>query len=529
MTRRLRLGALAGCTLASTIVGLGLYIANASVHGSALPGDVVLGLAWLALPLIGVVILFHRPHNRVGRILSAMGLLGGLGLLASNWAVFTLRANPGALPGGAAAAWLATWLFVPAVGLIPFLIAVFPEGRIESRWLHRFASVGVVALVLLAAAQAFASEALDGVPVGFAPITNPLGIDAVAPAVSVITTVTVICLVLLTIAAIADLAVRYRRSRGDLRLQLRWVATAFLVLPITFSIGIPLGMAGFMAASDVVLLAGQVMFLVGVGAALGVAVLRYRLYDLRLVLNRSLLYACLSLAALALYAGVVSVAAIVLRRGGMLPSVVGAATVAVAFQPLRDRLQAWADRRLYGRRRDPYDLVRGLGAELDAADLEAIPQVLTKTLARELKLPYVALESESASVVAEWGTPLEAPERIVIHHQGRALGALLVGVRQGTGGFSDAERLLLGELGRQVGAMLQAARATLDLQVARQRLVVAREEERRRIHRDLHDGLGPTLAGMTLQADVAKKLVRDDPDAAEVHLGELTRRLQAVS
>lgn len=518
--------ALAPLIVGATFIGLGLHLASLAALGVVPFGDVLLALAWLAVPLIGVVILHRQPGNRVGSLLAAMGLFGSLGLAASAWAVFSLRSHPGTGPGGTVAAWLASWLFVPAIGLLPFVIATFPTGSIESLELRRSSSIAGGALVVMSVAQAVATDAMDGVPDGFAPIANPLGWNRVEGAVAPVTTVAAAVLVLFTLWAVGDLAVRYRRSAGILRLQLRWVAAAFIVLPVSFVVGVPLG-AVSIAASDAVLLGGQVLFLVSLAGALGVAVLRHRLYDLGLVVNRSFLYSGVMLSALGLYGSAVWLTGALLSRGGPLPALVGAATVAVAFHPIQVRMRIWADHRLYGRRRDPYGLVREIGAQLEGLGPDAVPDVVVSTLGRELRLPWVALEGPDGTVVGRHGSPVEVTEQFRLHHQGRSVGALAVGARPGTGGFSDEERSLFAELGRQIGTTWMAGLATAQLRDARERLVLAREEERRRIRRDLHDGLGPTLAALTLQADVARSLVRSDADAAEEHMALVSSRLQS--
>ncbi len=222
------------------------------------------------------------------------------------------------------------------------------------------------------------------------------------------------------------------------------------------------------------------------------------------------------------------------RTGGNLPiSLVATGLVAVLFQPLRDRFQRGINRILYGERDEPYAVVARLGQRLEATLApDAVLPALVETVAQALKLPYVAvlLKQEDGFVtVAEYpdketrrqgvkeNVDSWSPDLFVslsLTYQGEMVGNLLLAPRTAGEGFSPADRRLLTVLAQQAGVAAHTVQLTTDLQQSRERLIMAREEERRRLRRDLHDGVGPTLASMAQRIDAATYIVRDNPDEA---------------
>src|SRR5215203_4598899 len=205
------------------------------------------------------------------------------------------------------------------------------------------------------------------------------------------------------------------------------------------------------------------------------------------------------------------------------------------FQPLRERLQRGVNRLMHGERDEPYAVVSRLGQRLEATlSPEAVLDTITQTVREALKLSYVAVALEKAGdapaeVAASAGKPVDEPLRLPLAYQNEPVGELLIGSRSPGEGFSAADRRLLDALARQAGIAAHAVRLTADLQRSRERLVTAREEERRRLRRDLHDGLGPTLASMTLQTEAARDLFAADPARADALLADLTQQLQAAT
>jgi len=266
--------------------------------------------------------------------------------------------------------------------------------------------------------------------------------------------------------------------------------------------------------------------------AAGVAILGHRLYDLDLFINRSLVYLGLSAALLIAFGAVVLlgnlVAAHVLPDGAW--TLIGVALVALGIDPLRRRLQRSVDRLLYGNRKDPYAVVTALGRGLGAAaDTTAILSDAAEAVARSLALPYVAIEVQSqtgAPRTAEWGRRHGTLVGLALVYRGEPIGRLLVAPRTVSGRLSDHDRRLLDDIAYQVTLTVNAVELSSGLQRAREQLVTAREEERRRLRRDLHDGLGPTLAGMVTQLDAASNVLRRDPDAVEPVLAGLRTAAQ---
>ncbi len=265
---------------------------------------------------------------------------------------------------------------------------------------------------------------------------------------------------------------------------------------------------------------------------MGIAILKYRLYDIDLVINRTLVYAALTAAILGLYVLVVGGFGTLLQtQGNLAVSLLATGIVAVLFQPLRARLQRGVNRLTYGERDDPYTVVSRLGQRLEATLApEAALRTIVETTAQALKLPYsaIALKQDYGEVVtaAEYGTPVGEPVALPLTYQKEPVGQLLLAPRAPGETFSPSDRRLLEDLARQAGVALHAARLTADLQHSRERLVTAREEERRRLRRNLHDGLGPQLASLTLKHDAARNLLTQDPAATDALLVELKAQTQ---
>jgi signal transduction histidine kinase len=496
------------------MTAIGFSRANQAAGGTApSTSGIALVSAFLSLPAVGIALLWLRPRQPVARLLVASGLLMTLSQAANGWAFYALSNHPGSLPGGREAAWFATWAVVPALGLGPFVLLAFPDGQLRREWLRRYSRLAAVALVLITAAQAVAPDELDGGPAGLRPITNPLGVEALQGAVSVVTGLSALVLVGLLVLAALDLVLRYRSAQGDERQQLRWVAAAAAILPVAGVAAAFLEGVGLIRSSDVVFGAGQVLFLAGLSAAIGVAVLKHRLYDLDLVLSRSLLYAVLSgLMALG-YVGVVALVGTIARgTGRVTASLVATGAVALAFQPVHVRLRQATDRLVRGTSGEPYAALAGLGARLaDTIDPAAVPQVLVDAVVRELRVPYAALE-QLGVVIAQAGTRPAVVDGIEVSHRGEHVATLVVGARPGRG-RRPAEGRLLHDLAQQAGAALRVTSLAAEVQRAREDLVAGREEERRRLRHELHDGVGPALAGLALQAGALRQQLDGDVPA----------------
>jgi signal transduction histidine kinase len=481
----------------------------------------------MAFPAIGSLILWHKRANPMGRLLVGMGVVGALATLSNAWAVDALRIRPGALPLGAAAAWLASWALVPTIGLAAFIPALFPNGRIDRPALRWSVFVAAAALVLLCGAQAFAEGPIDGVDANLRPIPNPLGARGLTTMTDVVTSVTIAVMVGFVVVSLVDLGLRFRRAVGEERAQMRWPVAALALLPAGVVVALLLAAVRLGDVGYAVLIGSQVALLVGLAAAIGVSVLRYRLYDLDQVVRRSLIITGVGASVAVVYGVVLLVFAAMVSGQSRVAQVIAVAAVAVAVQPLRERVERAADRVMRGRLAEPLAVLSALASRLDDAIVpDDVLDAIVEAIRTELDLPYVAIELTDGAGSASSGVPAPIAARFEILWQGEVTGELVVATRVQGEPLRDVELRLLDELCRRAATAVEAARLAAELRRSRERLVLSREEERRRLRRDLHDGLGPALAGMSLRADVAAGAILDDPEVARVQLVELQQRLK---
>lgn len=272
--------------------------------------------------------------------------------------------------------------------------------------------------------------------------------------------------------------------------------------------------------------------------ALAVAMQRYHLFDVKFILQRTLVYGALTACVVGLYVlVVVGVGALVHSGGNFVVSLFATGVVAVLFAPLRDRLQRAVSHLMYGKREDPYRVLSQLGQRLEATLApDAVLSTAVRAVAETLRLPYVAIELEqdgAFETAAVTGEPVDDPFRLPLIYGGESVGRLVLGPRADDEDFTLTDRRLLNDLAWQVGVAVHAARMTEDairlseaLQHSRERLVTAREEERRRLRRDLHDGLGPQIASLTMKAEAARDLLAVDPERSSVLLEDITAQMQ---
>lgn len=471
----------------------------------------------VAFPLVGALILSRIPGHRLGLLYCLSGLACSITLASYSYAQRGLVARPGSLPGAVAAGWLSSWVWMLGFSpLLTFGVLGFPDGRLPSRrWWP------VPAVTALAFAVGLGSIALRPGPLENHPVrANPLGLPLPRSWFLTAGRVWLPLLAVAILASFAALAVRYRRASAGEREQLRWylVAVALLLLSVVIPAESPVGFVGELLT---------VLALTLLPLSVGVAVLRHRLYDAGATLRRSLVYGWLLAVGLAVYAGVVLTLDTVLRGHAQpVVALAGAGTVAVLYQPLRIRLERAADAMLYGDRGDPYAVLAGLGRQLEATgSAELTLPATVSAIATALRLPYVAIElpdDRPGRPTSVHGTPpATMPVSIPLMHGGEDVGRLLIGLREVRTDLTGAESRLLDDVARQVAVATHAVLLDRALRRSRDRLVVAREAERRRIRRDLHDGLGPALAGMALGLDAARNLLRADPEDANELLRDL--------
>jgi signal transduction histidine kinase len=472
------------------------------------------------LSLLGILLTTRRPEQRISWGVAATALAWAVGGGAYAYAVEALVADPGSLPGGLAAAWLDNWLWLPTLLLpVGLLLLVVPDGQLLSRrW--RTVAAALVGGTTVASAGLSGAATFD---LGAAePIDNPLALDTTAA--HVVGAVGYAAVAGAVVASLFSFVLRYRRSAGEQRQQLRWIGG---------SLGVAACVGGLGALSWGVLPYAYVLYAIAllvlpIGTA--VAVLRYRLYEIDLVVNRAIVYGAMTVCVVASYVLVVGLAGATLSdRGSLLLSLAVTGVVAVCFQPLRERVQRFVNKLMYGERDDPYAAFARLGRRLESSlGADDVLLAAVETIGQTLRLRHVALMIVgSDDVVVAYGTPAPVSLRSPLVHHGVTVGELLVAARAGES-LREGDRRLIADLAPQVAAAAHAVGLAHELRAARRRLVELREEERRRIRRDLHDGLGPALAGLTFTLDAVHNLAGSDLERARSLLASATEQTQTM-
>ncbi|WP_130290705.1 sensor histidine kinase [Pseudonocardia sediminis] len=500
----------AAASAVSVVAAVPLAVANWRTvgHESVYVVNAIIGAV---VPMAGAFLLSRRPGHRIGIVLlSASGL--GISFLALSWATYALQTRPGALPGADWAGLVGGLTWVPFLALVTLLPLWFPDGRLPGPFWR--AADGWV-LGLLIGVEAL-SVVEPRVALGLAP--NPLfaGPAWVTPAVDTLTAVAVFSGLLL---CLPGAVLRHVRAGPVGRVQQRWFLLAVaLVTASLFVPGPPI--------SDVV--TGVALCLVAL--AITAAVLRHRLYDIDVVVHRALVYTTLTVTGVLLFLGVVALVGLVLPDGAAL---VGAAVVAVTFAPLRERLQRMARRLLYGDGDDPYAALTRLATRLERnLEPEDVPAVALAEVIAALRVPHAAVLVSGARLAEAGTVPSDGrgAETIPLAHQGEHVGDLEVTRRGPSEPLTGRDRALLADLARPLGAVLHAAALRTQLRRSREALVVALERERSRLHRDLHDGIGPSLAALVLGLDAIAHAARGDGAALAVPelAGELKSDVRVV-
>ncbi|PLS81554.1 MAG: sensor histidine kinase [Actinobacteria bacterium] len=311
---------------------------------------------------------------------------------------------------------------------------------------------------------------------------------------------------------------RYRRVSNPMqRQQTKWVVFGSVValagFSVIFAIGLlVLGDQVSRPLAEMILRTLIFGFILLIPLSIGVAVLRHRLYDIDLVVNRTLVYGALTACVVGIYVLVVGYLGALFRvEDNLLVSLAATGVVAVVFAPMRHRLQRAVNRLMYGERDDPYGVISRLGQRLEATlDPRAVLPAVAETVAHALKLPHVAIElkrREAYETAAEYGRPVSEALRLPLVYGTEMVGRIVLSPRSPGESFTPADKRLLDDLARQAGIAAHAVRLTDDLQRSREHLVTAREEERRRMRRNLHDGLGPALSSTMLKLGAARRLL----------------------
>jgi signal transduction histidine kinase len=468
-----------------------------------------------AVAVVGAVVTLAVPGNRVGWLLLTAAAAMGAGAALTEAGVHGVVTAPGSVPGAAYLA--ATGPGLQATGMLIAVVAVpvvFPDGRLPGprwRWLAWCATAAVACLFLGNVLSVHAQQVRLarwqsplGLPGRYGFIANGLSAAGVLFAVAAVA------------GAVAGLITRWRRGGPLVRQQLLFLALAacppaVVFVVIIFSTGVPGWLFG--------------VILLPLPVAIAVAILSRGLYDLRRAAHRTLLWLAMSGAVIGIYAVVViAAAALVPGQHAWWPPAVAAAVAALLLIPLRETLQRAVTRIVYGRWHEPYEVLASLGERLEAAsDVDGLVEAAVAELTTGLDLRQVSVRSSDGTAIAGAAAGINGTT-VPLHAYGVTVGSLTY--RPPERQLSEAEHRLVRDLARQLGGALHARLLREDLQRARERLVLAREEERRRLRRDLHDGIGPALAGLTLKTETARTLLPPGTDDASTQLHSLGEEIR---
>ena len=535
----------------STAMGIGGLLLNqlAGLGLSVSPLEWIFIVWTLTFTLIGALIVSRQPGNTLGWVFTLVAVLVTLDLAASAYGAFALYNQHGGWPAGVAVAWLGGgWIWIPISALLfIFIPLLYPTGHLLSpRW--RFAVWCALAFILLAGV----SNALYPGPLfNQSRLRNPVGVEGSANLLDGLRSASLIPAIVGGVGALASLVVRFRRARGQERQQLKWFLLGCVVFTIPFLLHGPV-------PNDIQQLATFLLW-PALPISIAIAMLKYRLYDIDLVINKSLVFGTLAAFITAVYV------AIVVGLGGLLGSgsrpnlalsILATAIVALAFQPVRERVQRLANRLVYGKRATPYEVLsqfsdRVAGTYSSEDVLPRMARVLSEGTGASRADVWIRL-GDGIAPAASWpSSDGPAPSRIAItgqllpaipwlsrivpiRHQGELLGALSINKRPGEA-LTPIEEKLLADLAAQAGIVLQSVRLSAQLQArlteisqqavelraSRQRIVATQDAERRRLERNIHDGAQQNLVALTVKLRLATTLAKRDPERARASVKAL--------
>jgi len=504
----------------------------------------VISLVWLTT---GSLIVSRQPGNTSGWIFVAVGVVVGLSALPQALVIKGVEVDPGSVPFVGAWAVLGdNAAFV--IGLLPLLFLLFPDGRPPTpRW--RIAEYALFAgLAVGIAGYVVTPGPLNNYVNAGILYENPLGIaslSGLAPAVAGIAGFVAIFAAFSTIPAVRG---RFKRSTGEERQQLRWLVLVATIVGILFVLLVLGTVLEFSSIVFPVFTIGLTLMALtvalGIPAAYLIAIFRYGLYDLDLVVKKAVVFAVMVGAVIALYLFVVLLVPLVLVGGGGSSLPLGAVAVGIAIGllvfPVRTRAKRFADRVVYGRRATPYEVLTsfsGRVGETYATDdvLPRMAQILAEGVGADSARvwlhvggtlrPDAAWPTDAAGtgVIAMHGDelpPIPGEDAAAVRHQGEVLGALSVRM-PASDPMTPAKERLVQDLAEQAGLVLKNVRLIEDLRASRQRLVAAQDEERRKLERNIHDGAQQQLVAQAVKLRLTEGLVERDPAKAREMLAQL--------
>ena len=511
--------------------------------------QIAIGLGFLVFPIVGAVIVSRRPRHPIGWLFAAAGVALALANFTSSYSYHALDTNPGSLPGGAGMGVIGDALWVPDLASASvFLFLLFPSGRLTGRWERITARLGVFAVVV-----AFLGGLTEPTLYAAPTVSNPLPLATSEWVAGLLESIGFFTLIFCVLSSVVLLVKRFRGSTGEQREQIKWFVFAAALVFVFF---VP---ANVLDSPPLALQLGAGLSLLGLPISVGIAILKYRLYDIDVVISKAVVYGALGAFITAVYvAVVVGVGAAIGSTGGpnVGLSILATAIVAVAVQPVRSGMQRVANRVVYGERATPYEVLSSLSQR--AAGTYATEDVLPRTA-------RVIAEGTGATQVDVWlrlgnelrpmaswpdrdgrglgPSVLEGTDPPGFDHADRALEVRdrdeLLGVitvsKPPTDPITPAQDKLLDDLASQAGIVLRNVALTAELQArldqlseqaaelraSRQRIVAAQDAERKRLERNIHDGAQQHLVALAVKLRLAKTLARSDPTKARRILDEL--------
>lgn len=535
---RYAVGLLSGSTGLLVVISFGLGLAALlASDGELNPFTHLFFLPFITTiyGLTGLLITRQQPHNIIGWLLLIVGVCSALTLFSGAYAEFarfvTQRESGFMLD---LCLWLDKWVWViPSVLPLTGVLLLFPDGRLPSprwRWLVWLTGVGIAGVM---GGAAFYPEPLPDYGL---PERNPYGIAGSEATLGFVLNSASGLLLLSVLGSFMAVIMRFRAASGVQRIQLKWLlfaaALVLVALIATAALWLVFPDDPVMVELGITVTSGGVALII---AAIGIAMLRHQLWDVDVLISRSLVYGLLTLIVIGMYVLTVSFLSILFDGENLLFSLVATGLVAVSFQALRKAVQDRVSVLLFGYRHDPYRILQHLAEQLEPirAAHEALPAIVG-VIADTLRLPYVAIlvrhggcdELAAVHPASDTKSRPSNAESFPLIYQAETIGQLVLAPRSQDESFSAFERVLLDTIARQVAIAAYNVRLTEDVQRSREQIVTAREEERRRLRRDLHDGLGPVLAAMSFRLDAIHNFIEHDPDQARKLTGELKAQVQ---
>ena len=524
-----------GLIVLGVLVRALLNAANAGARSDLETGtafDVLL----LVFPAVGLLLVTKRPRNVLGWLMIGIGM-GFVMTPGAPYARYATITRGGELPGAGLALAFESPSWVVFIGLCGFLLLLFPDGHLPSRrwrWLARICGVGLTLLFLLILVSPD-----QGADYGLPQVENPLTVPALDPFADALVALALFAPLTVVGGAVAVIG-RLRRTRdGIQRQQLRWLAWAAGVIAFTYVMAfVPQAVLGLEEGSSLEDVLGTiaVMTFLLIPITIGIAVLRYRLFDIDFVIRKTVVIALVVAVIAVVYVAVVAgVGALVGTQGSPLLSAVAAAIVALVFQPVRARARRFADRVVYGKRATPYEVMTTFGGQLAgtySSDdvLPRLARVLGEGVGADRATVWLRVDDELRPV-ARWpaDADLDASDdfRADVLHTGEELGALSVAM-PANDPIDPAKEKLVRDLAAQAGLVLSNVRLTEelrarldDLRAAQKRLVAAQDHERRKLERNIHDGAQQQLVALAVKARLAYALTERDPAKARDMLTQI--------